>query len=406
MNILMSTIGSRGDVQPLLALGQQLKTLGHRVSLCAAPNFGPWVESHGFGFQPIGPDLKELATKFPSSKPPRPTRARRIQLAEHTVRDQFRVLGEAARGSDLLIGGGALQLALRSLGEALRIPYVYVAYCPATIPSRDHPPARMGVHYPQWLPAVANRLLWRRDARSFNDIFARPLNEERTKRGLEPVANVQPYIFTHRPWLATDPILGPAPVSRGGNVVQTGAWLLRDDTPLPAEVERFLNEGDPPLYLGFGSMRAEPDTGSMLVQAAKKLGRRSILLEGWANLSASEVGGDCLVIDDVNHERLLPRVAAIVHHGGAGTTHAAARAGRPQVIVPHHYDQFYWAHRIETLGVGVSHRSRQRLTADRLAESLRRSLRPAVEQRAAVLATRMTLDGAYQAAVRLGHELQ
>lgn len=406
MKILMSTIGSRGDVQPLVALGQELAALGHAVSLCAAPNFSDWVESYGIGFHPIGPDLRELATKFPSSKLPRPTPERRRQLAEYTIREQFRVLMEASRGRDLLVGAGALQLALHSIGEALAIPYVYVAYCPATIPSPDHPPARMEEHYPPWLPGFANRRLWRRDAASFNEIFRTPLNEERAKVGLATVADVQPYIFTDAPWLATDPFVGPAPRAPGRHVVQTGAWFLRDDSPLPDDVERFLNDGEPPIYLGFGSMRAEPHTGPMLVEAARRVGRRAILLKGWANLSATETGSDCLVIGDVNHAKLLPRVAAIVHHGGAGTTQAAARAGRPQVVAPHHYDQFYWANRVKRLGIGVSNDSREHLTAEGLARSLHRALRPEVSSRAQELSKRMPGDGALTAARKLVGELE
>jgi vancomycin aglycone glucosyltransferase len=264
----------------------------------------------------------------------------------------------------------------------------------------------MDAHYPSWLPRFANRVLWRRDARRFNEIFRAPLNEERARLGLAAVTDVQPYIFTNTPWLATDPILGPPPQSPGRHVIQTGAWFLNDDTPLPDGVERFLNDGDPPVYLGFGSMRAEPHTGSTLVEAARRLGLRSILLEGWANLSTSDSRNDCLVVGDVNHEKLLPRVAAVVHHGGAGTTHAAARAGRPQVVIPHHYDQFYWAHRVVTLGTGVSIDSRERLTVQALASALESTLQPDVRARAQSLAERMAFDGGQRAARRLTHDVE
>src|SRR5690242_18754628 len=101
-------------------------------------------------------------------------------------------------------------------------------------------------------------------------------------------------------------------------------------------------------------MREERHTGAMLVQAATRAGRRAIVLRGWGDLGPADASSDCLVIDDVNHDALLPRVAVVVHHGGAGTTHAAARSGRPQVVVPHHYDQFYWARRVKRLGIGVA----------------------------------------------------
>ena len=401
MNILMSTIGSRGDVQPLLALARALRDLDHQPRLCAPPNFKEWVESHGVAFVPIGPDVKQLARTNPSSKPPRPTRARRVQLAEYTIREQFRVLSDASRDSDLLVGGGALQLALRSIAESRGIRYVYVAYCPATLPSPDHPPAKIDVHYPAWLPRSINRLLWRREARRWNRLFGPALNEARAKLDLPPVADVQDYIFGERPWLGADPTLAPAPVMRDRQIVQRGSWILRDETPLPADVEHFLNDGEPPIYFGFGSMREEKDTGAMIIEAARRVGRRAVVLRGWGALLPSNPSGDCLVIDDINHDALLPRVAVVVHHGGARTTHATARARRPQVVIPHHYDQFYWAARVRSLGVGTADFSRGRLTVDALAASLGRCLRLPVGQRVGELARRMIPDGAKLAAQEL-----
>ena len=157
-------------------------------------------------------------------------------------------------------------------------------------------------------------------------------------------------------------------------------------------------------YLGFGSMRASEQTARVLIEAARALGLRSILSQGWANLTPGDTGDDCLSVGDVDHSTLFPRVAAIVHHGGAGTTTAAARAGRPQVIIPHNYDQFYWAHRIQQLGAGVSGPLRDDLTVDNLIQALHEALRPEVTTCAQALAERMELHGARTAAERLVNE--
>lgn len=220
------------------------------------------------------------------------------------------------------------------------------------------------------------------------------------------MTNVQHHMFTDRPWLAADPVLAPAFPLAGMDVVQTGAWMFSDPTPLPDEVEKFLAAGEPPVYLGFGSMRASDQTGHVLIEAARALGLRSILSQGWAGLTPEEAGDDCLSIGDVSHHKLFPRVAAIVHHGGAGTTHAAARAGTPQVIIPHNYDQFYWAHQVQELGVGASGLLRDDITVDALAvaQSLREALQPEVRTRAQELASRMELQGARLAAERLANE--
>jgi vancomycin aglycone glucosyltransferase len=123
------------------------------------------------------------------------------------------------------------------------------------------------------------------------------------------------------------------------------------------------------------------------------LGLRSILSQGWAGLTPGDNANDFISIDDVDHEKLFPRVAAIVHHGGAGTTTTAARTGRAQVIIPHNYDQFYWAHRVQGLGVGVLDPLRDDLTVDALAQALRETLQPEVTTRAEELASRIELHG-------------
>jgi vancomycin aglycone glucosyltransferase len=141
-----------------------------------------------------------------------------------------------------------------------------------------------------------------------------------------------------------------------------------------------------------------------LLEAARALGRRAIISQGWGNLSPNDAGPDYLSIGDVNFEKLLGRVAAIVHHGGAGTTTAAARAGKPQVVVAHRYDQYYWAHRVQKLGVGVSGPTSERLTAHAMVSALRECLQPETTARAQVLASRIEQHGAQTAAEWLVHE--
>jgi vancomycin aglycone glucosyltransferase len=402
MKLLLASIGSRGDVQPLLALALELRALGHTPRLCVAPNFQAWLASFGIEVVPLGPDL-EAWTRAASAQPApsRPTPEQLQQLARHTVAEQFRVLPEAAQGCDLLLVGGMLQTAGRSVAEALGIPYVYAAYCPATLPSPDYPPATMGARHPQGLPAEENRSLWRADAQSFDAAFGAALDEQRAALGLAPVAHVARHITTDHPWLASDAALAPAAAPIEMEIWQSGAWLLDDPAPLPEEIERFLAAGDPPIYFGFGSMRTAAETSQRLIEAARALDRRAILLRGWGKLDAVDNGDDVIAIGDVSHERLLPHVAAVVHHGGAGTTTAAACAGRPQVIVPHVYDQFYWAHRVEALGVGVEAPTTAELSVAGLTNALRACMLPDVATRAQALADRVELRGARIAAERL-----
>ncbi|HTP02930.1 MAG TPA: glycosyltransferase [Anaerolineales bacterium] len=409
MQILLSSIGSRGDVQPLVALGVELHALGHRARLCVAPNFREWVESYGLECVPIGPDLKKMtggtvpeAIAGRSVMPADPQAAQR--MVDQSVRDQFRVISEAARGCDVLLGAGALQIALRSIAESQRIPYVFAAYCPAVLPSPKYPPPKTGGYYSHSLTEAKNTELWKKNEVEFNARFGEMFNEERGKLGMGPVASVRDYMFTERPWLAADPALGPVFPAAGLDVTQTGAWMLAEGAALPDEVEQFLAAGSPPVFLGFGSMRASDQTPRILVESVRAVGLRSILSQGWARLAPVDMGNDCLSIGELDHARLFPRVAAVVHHGGAGTTHTAVRAGRPQVIVPHNYDQFYWRNRVSELGVGTPGPLRDELTTEALVVALRQCLKPETARRAQELAGRMELNGARIAAERLARE--
>lgn len=262
MRALLSTIGSRGDVQPLVALALQLRALGQEVHLCVPPDFHEWIESLGLTVTSIGPELRKLTAASPSSSSALfSTPERRRQLAEASVAAQFETIARAALGCDLIVAATALQIAARSVAERLGISYVYVAYCPTVLPSPHHsPPALAGI--PGGPPAPApsdNRELWARDAERFNDLFGASFNSHRATMGLDAVSDVRSYVFTDRPWLAADRTLGPWPEPGDQAVFQTGAWILTDERPLNSELREFLDAGEPPVYLGFGSIRATPD---------------------------------------------------------------------------------------------------------------------------------------------------
>ena len=400
MRVLLSTIGSRGDVQPLVALALELRALGSDIRLCVPPDFREWIEGLGLPVTPIGPELRKLTTTAP---PPPPTPApispeRRRQMIEGTVATQFETIAASAEKCDIIVGATALQVAARSVAEKLGVPYVFVAYCPTVLPSPHHPPIPLGMIGDAPASADAdNGELWAQDARRWSDMWGPPLNVQRVALGLAPVDDVRGYIFTDRPWLAADPTLAPWPDPADRGVFRTAAWILHDERALSAEVERFLDAGEPPVYFGFGSIRAPQGLAEAMIASARALGRRAIISRGWADLSVADDAPDCLTIGEVNQQALFPRVAAVVHHGGAGTTTAAARAAAPQVVVPQMYDQHYWARRVAELGVGTAH-TPGAPSAESLARALEHALRPEVATRARALARTMPGDGARVAA--------
>jgi vancomycin aglycone glucosyltransferase len=222
-------------------------------------------------------------------------------------------------------------------------------------------------------------------------------------RSVCPVDKVREYAFTGRPWLAADPALGPWQQPADLDVVQTGAWLLQDERPLPAELVAFLDAGTPPVYVGFGSMpvRGAKDIVRMAIEAIRAQGRRTLLSHGWANLALIDDREDCLgVVGDVNQQALFGRVAAVVHHGGAGTTTTAAWAGAPQVVIPQGKDQLYWAGRVAELGIGTAYDGRTART-ESLSAAVKLILTTETRDRASAVAGSIRTDGAMVAATLL-----
>jgi vancomycin aglycone glucosyltransferase len=286
------------------------------------------------------------------------------RLIAQLIAAWFDKVAAAAEGCDALVASGLIPAAAgaRSVAEKLGIRSVHVSYCPIFLPSPHHRPHPLpGRPLP---PDVTdNGVLWDLDAQSYNAVYGPALNTHRVANGLPPVDNVRDYILGDHPWLAADPVLAPWQEPADLDVVQTGAWIVPDERPLPAEPVAFLNAGPPPVYVGFGSMRAPKDIARVAIEAIRVQGRRALVSRGWADLALIDDRDDCFIVGEVNQQALFGRVAAVVHHGGAGTTTTAARAGAPQVVVPHWADQPYWGqpggrpgHRYGTRRPGSDHR--------------------------------------------------
>jgi vancomycin aglycone glucosyltransferase len=398
MRILLSTIGSRGDVQPLVALGLQLKVLGQEIHMCVPPDFRDWIEGLGMTVTPIGPELRSTGRTNPMSARPTPEQVR--QMMEGTVAAQFETITAAAQGCDMIVGATALQIAAPSIAEKMGVPYFFAAYCPAVLPSSHHAPPVLPMLGDKPVTMNDYSELWEKDAQRWNLQWRDILNSHRTRLGLNPIRDVRSYILTDHPLLAANSTLGPWPDPTDTSVFQTDDWVIIDDRPLEPELDAFLDAGEPPIYFGFGSISAPADLSQVMIQSARALGRRAILLRGWADLSLLDKEPDCIAIGEVNHQALFKRVAAIVHHGGAGTTHAATRGGAPQVVIPQHYDQFYWAGRVEQLGIGTAHTT-STPTKDSLTRALTQTLRTDLMVRAQTIAAAVGSDGALAAAKRL-----
>ncbi|GED89503.1 glycosyl transferase [Streptomyces sp. 6-11-2] len=378
-----------------MALAVRLREFGAEVRVCAPPDedFAQRLAGVGVPLVPVGRSARALTTAAPSpSSLP--------QRAAELIVGQLDAVTAAAGGCDVLVATGMMPAAAGALSvaEKLGIRSVSVTFQQLTLPS----PHRAPLAYPgrPFPPDVTdNRELWDLDARSINTLFGEALNTNRASIGLPPVSDVRDYVIGDRPWLATDPALDPWQRTPDLDVVQTGAWTLPDMRPLPAELTAFLDAGTPPVYVGFGSMplRTSTDVAQAAVDAIRAQGRRAVVSRGWADLALVDDRDDCFVVGEVNQQALFGRVAAVVHHGGAGTTTTATRAGAPQVVVPQAADQPYWAGRVADLGIGAAHDG-PTPTFESLSAALGTALASGTRARAAAVADMIRTDGAAVAA--------
>jgi vancomycin aglycone glucosyltransferase len=368
MRVLLSTYGSRGDVEPMAALGVELQASGAEVRMCAPPD-----EEFAELLARAGVPLVPFTRPWRSWDRPPSTAEERSRRVAGFIAAQYDTLAAAAEGCDVLLAAAMSHFVARSVAGKVAIPHRYAIFCPTVLDGLS--------------------------GQSWNALFREPINSHRTSIGLPPVDDTGEFMFTGRPWLAADPALGPWPDRADLDVDQTGAWLRPDTRPLPAELVAFLDAGPAPVYVGFGSMRHVPaDIAEVAVAAVRAQGRRVLVGHGWANLAPIDDRDDCFAVGEVNQQELFRRTAAVVHHGGAGTTTTAARAGAPQVVVPQAGgDQPYWAARVAELGVGAAHDG-PAPTVESLSAALSTALNPPARTKAAALAAAIRTDGAAVAA--------
>lgn len=404
MRITVLTAGSRGDVQPYIALGAGLHAAGHAVCLATHAPFREAVESHALEFRPLTGDPRQLIRGpggrdwLESGESTFRFVRRFLRLFRPLLRSYLDDVQRACAGSDAIIFA-PLAFPAWHVAEALALPCWMAAVQPATrtrafpampLAARGGPGGAYNllshIVYEQlgWqaLRPVLNR--WRREALSL-----RPLPLSGPHRLMRERRTPVLYGFS--------PLVLPKPADWPAWHQLTGYWVLdRPEAWQPPErVVEFLEDGPPPVYVGFGSMvPADPEETTVVVLGAlRRAGVRGILATGWMGPTARNFAADILVLEEIPHDWLFPRVAAVVHHGGAGTTAAAMRAGRPAVVVPFFADQPFWAQRVAALGVGPPPVPPQRLSVERLAGAIRAAVSdPDLTQRASALGRRLRAE--------------
>ena len=372
MRVGIAAVGTRGDVVPLTDVGVRLRAAGHEVVLAAIEPFGDEIRACGLEFRSLGPDVRESGIDA--------TNMVAVMKAIFST-DTMRAMGQmvvdafADEPLDVLALSPFAELGGHALAEARGFRTLGLRFQPLST-SAVRPPSVIGA----WsLGSVGNRAVGRAGTALIDRIYGGAINDVRAKLGLARVsAAAERRRRTEQRW----PILhgySPAVVPRphdwreGLDVV--GYWWPQQPRGWEpsAELVDFLDAGPPPVFLGFGSVMAGDKTSRRLsalaVEALREAGVRGVVQAGWANLVASS--DDVLTIGEVPHEWLFPRMAAVVHACGAGTTAAGLRAGVPAVGVPFAGDQFFWARRLRDFGISSATVPFFRLNAERLAAAIR-----------------------------------
>ncbi|MEM9543076.1 MAG: glycosyltransferase [Cyanobacteria bacterium P01_E01_bin.42] len=379
MHITILTFGSRGDVQPYLALGVGLQQAGYNVRLAAPPPFADFIQSKGLEFMPIEGEPQamlegEAGQKWLENNKNNPlvVFSDYAEVVRPVLRQQFDCSLAACEGTDAIIYG-FLAMVAPHIAEAANIPVflgMLQPYTPTTaFPSVFIPPnPNLGPLYNWGSHVLMEQLFWQSFRTEIN-------NWRQEVLGLSPwswwghsAASIQPIL------LGYSPIAVPKPSDWSLQHHVTGYWFLNEEQNWqpPSDLLDFLAAGEKPVYIGFGSMldRCPEKTTENTIEALKRTGKRGILLKGWGGLDTKIDSDDIFTIESIPHSWLFPQMSAIVHHGGAGTTGAALRSGVPMVVTPFMADQPFWSDRMNKLGVAPSPIPHKEMTAETLARAI------------------------------------
>jgi sterol 3beta-glucosyltransferase len=381
MKVSIVAAGSRGDVQPYVALGNGLKEAGHTVHVLASQDFQELITAHGLRFFNMGGSIESVAQSMEGLL----EGGNFIKILSTMGPVAQRLVSEAAasgliacEGSNLIIAGlGGLFVGL-ALSEKLDIPFVPAYLYPFT-PTRDFPTV-LSPSPQMRLPPWANRLSHRIGQQMMWQTFrAADKKARRQVLGIAPMSFWGPFNSLEQDnrtiLCGYSKHVIPIPKDWGNTIHVTGYWFLEPSAGWepPADFVKFLKSGPPPIYIGFGSMvnRKPEETTDLVLQALARTDQRGVLSSGWGGLRKEELPETVFMIGSIPHSWLFPQMAAVVHHGGVGTTAAGLRAGIPALVTPYFGDQLFWGQRVYELGVGPRPIPRKHLSVDCLAESIR-----------------------------------
>jgi len=412
MRITILTTGSRGDTQPYIALGVELKKHSHAVRLAAFQNYESFVTEHGLDFYKIRGDVSLVAASVNSDKAMQADNPLKLLLSFNKLKGYVYDLQQdffnACKDSDIILYHPGAAVGYFA-AQYFKIPSVLALPFPMS-PTREYPSLifydmpRFGKGFNYLSHKILEQIMWfasssplkafwKKEFGALPKGFASPFSKQTTKE-LPTIISCSEYVF-------------PTPTDRPEHVHTTGYWFLDEEagwSPSP-ELLDFLQKGSAPVYVGFGSIgnpNIAVQTTALVIEALKQSCQRGVLATGWSGMSKLEtLPENIFMLESVPHAWLFPRMAAVVHHGGAGTTAAGLRAGVPTIIIPSGTDQFAWGRRVYELGVGAKPIPRKKLTSENLSAAIQFALSQEIKDKAKVLGAKIRSENGTATAAKI-----
>jgi len=409
MKHLLIGMGTRGDVQPLVALAEGMQQAGLDVTIGAGLDFESWIRGRGIPFAPMNVNMQDMINSPEgiewinnSKNSMQEGRNMKIMLDKYSsaISENLQTI---CTDADILISNLPTFGFVAAIAEKMNKPHWLVLLSPLT-PS-NHPTSTMKPMTPFTTPL--NRLTGYIALYFTQWVSKQSTNIFRQKLGLAPWG----YKDYLREWLTIPVLYGvsrqvmPRDPRWHDKTFVTGYWIDRlpaDYTP-PAPLANFLLSDEKTVYIGFGSMSSKNPqaTTQLIIDAVQKVGVRAVIYSGWAGLKSEQLPDNLFLLDGAPHEWLFPKLSAVIHHGGAGTTAAGLRAGVPSGVISHMADQPYWGRRIAELKVGAPFIYRHKLTTDKLARMIDRLVNtPELAQNAYYFGERLRAEDGVKEAVR------
>lgn len=414
MKIAITTVGTRGDLQPYIALGLGFKNAGHEVLLVSSKNEEAFVKNYGLDFFSLNVDIQKLMDGDEVQEMSKGNNPIKFILSHLKASKKLKALmiatqaeiWTACQSADVIIYHPGMPLGFFIAQEKKKISVLANPF--PVIATKEYPAIlfytspRFGETFNQITHKIFEKLFWSLSKSAVVDFWR---NSVKTKMNFT-VSPIRQQIESGMPILnGYSNLFFNQSADWPKNIHTTGNWFIDKEPNFipPKELTTFIENGEKPIYIGFGSMKDLSSfnmTLNILKEALNATQQRAVVGLGWSKLSYNEdIPDNIILVESIPHTWLFPKMKMVVHHGGAGTTATGLRAGKPTIIIPHNADQPAWGQRVYELGLGSKPIKKTKLTADKLASAILYALKPEIISNAEIFGQKLRKENGVESAV-------